>query len=526
MLPRTRGQCMAEDRPSFEVILVANRGEIAVRIIRGARDLGIRTIAVYSEADETAKHVRLADQGVCIGPAAPSESYLNIEAIVKAAQESGAHAVHPGYGFLAENTAFARALEKAGIAFIGPPAGAIELMGDKIASRRTMADAGVPIIPGSRDPVKNKKQAAKIADEIGYPVVIKAAAGGGGRGIRRVDSADEFDRAIANAQDEARAAFGDDAVFVEKLLEQARHIEIQVLADQHGNVVTLGERECSIQRRRQKLIEEAPAPGLSPALRARMEEAARSAARACDYVNAGTVEFLVYGDEQFAFLEMNTRLQVEHPVTELVRGVDLVQDQIRIAQGEPIGYTGEQRPIRGWAMECRITAEDPFNNFLPSVGPIAWFREPGGPGVRMDSMLARGAGVSPYYDSLIGKLIVWGEDRDQCVRRMRRALGESMILGVSTSIPFHLAMMEDANFLDGTIHTTYVEEAELLTAADRPETEGLAAIAAALFFHQHGERGANGRETHPNARREVSNWAMGARGRRFPVEQGWRRPTA
>jgi len=519
---------MPELQRPFDTLLVANRGEIAVRVIRGARDLGIRTVAVYSDADRDARHVRMADDSVRIGDSPPSESYLSIESVLKAAIDSGADAVHPGYGFLSENTTFSRACRDNGIIFVGPSPEAIELMGDKIESRRTMQQHGVPIIPGAIDPITDLDVARRTADEIGYPVVIKAAAGGGGRGIRVVESPDEIERAVRQAQEEAITAFGDGAVFVEKLLRPARHIEIQVVADTFGNIVCLGERDCSAQRRRQKLVEESPAPGMTPQLRARMEEAATNAARACDYTSTGTVEFLVWDDPEapdgknFAFLEMNTRLQVEHPVTELVRGVDLVQDQLKIAGGQPLGYTAAERPIRGWAMECRITAEDPFRDFTPSVGPIAWFREPGGPGVRLDSMLARGVGVSPFYDSLISKLITWGETRDQCIRRMKRALGEYLILGVSTSIPFHQAIMDDERFREGDIHTLYVEENEILDPAGRPSGEHEAALAAALFFHTQGER-ADAERGGPSTPRRP--WARSARGRRNLVEQGWRRTT-
>ena len=504
----------------FKRLLIANRGEIAVRVIRGARDLGVDTVAVYSEADRTARHVRMADQSVRIGGDAPADSYLSIDAVIAAAKESGADAIHPGYGFLSENADFARACRDHGITFVGPPPEAIDLMGDKIASRRSMSDAGVPIIPGSIEPLTDPAEAQRIADEIGYPIVIKAAAGGGGRGIRMVENADEMSRAVEQAQDEARTAFGSDALFVEKLIRPARHIEIQVVADNLGNVVALGERDCSAQRRRQKLLEEAPAPGISPELRSRMETAAVNAARACGYTSTGTVEFLVW-DDDFAFLEMNTRLQVEHPVTELIRGVDLVQDQLRIAGGFPLDYTAADRPIRGWAIECRITAEDPYRDFAPSVGPIAWFREPGGPGVRLDSMLARGVGVSPHYDSLIGKLITWGETRDQAIRRMRRALGEYLIIGVSTSIPYHQALLEHTAYLQGDIHTLWVEENPILDPAERPMSDQEAALAAAAFFHTQGERAGAERGAGQRGR----NWAMSGRGRRFPVDQGWRRIT-
>ena len=519
---------MTDSQRPFDTLLIANRGEIAVRVIRGARDLGIKAVAVFSDADRSARHVRMADEAVRIGGSAPAESYLSADAVLAAAESTGADAIHPGYGFLSENANFARACRERGIIFVGPSPEAIELMGDKIESRRTMKQAGVPIIPGAIDPLTNPVEAQQTADEIGYPVVIKAAAGGGGRGIRVVEQASEIERAVQQAQEEAITAFGDGSVFVEKLLRPARHIEIQVVADALGNVVCLGERDCSAQRRRQKLVEESPAPGMSPQLRARMEEAATNAARACDYTSTGTVEFLVWDDpnapdgQNFAFLEMNTRLQVEHPVTELVRGVDLVQDQLRIAGGLPLGYTAAERPIRGWAMECRITAEDPYHDFTPSVGPIAWYREADGPGVRLDSMLARGIGVSPHYDSLISKLITWGETREQCIRRMKRALGEYLVIGVSTSIPFHQALMDDENFREGAIHTLYVEENEILDRTERPEHSAEATLAAAMFFHTLGER-ADPERSGPQPRRR--HWASSARGRRYPVEQGWRRTT-
>ena len=519
---------MTDSQRPFDTLLIANRGEIAVRVIRGARDLGIKTVAVFSDADRSARHVRMADEAIRIGGPAPADSYLSADAVLAAAKSTGADAIHPGYGFLSENANFARACRERGIIFVGPSPEAIELMGDKIESRRTMKQAGVPIIPGAIDPLTDPVEAQQTADEIGYPVVIKAAAGGGGRGIRVVEQASEIERAVQQAQEEAITAFGDGAVFVEKLLRPARHIEIQVVADALGNVVCLGERDCSAQRRRQKLVEESPAPGMSPQLRARMEEAATNAARACDYTSTGTVEFLVWDDsnapdgQNFAFLEMNTRLQVEHPVTELVRGVDLVQDQLRIAGGLPLGYTAAERPIRGWAMECRITAEDPYHDFTPSVGPIAWYREADGPGVRLDSMLARGIGVSPHYDSLISKLITWGETREQCIRRMKRALGEYLVIGVSTSIPFHQALMDDENFREGAIHTLYVEENDILDKSKRPEHSAEATLAAAMFFHTLGER-ADPERSGPQPRRR--HWASSARGRRYPVEQGWRRTT-
>ncbi|MEE9278513.1 MAG: biotin carboxylase N-terminal domain-containing protein, partial [Dehalococcoidia bacterium] len=444
----------------------------------------------------------------------------NIDRILDVARRSGAQAIHPGYGFLAENTGFVRACGRAGITFVGPPAEAMDKVGDKIQSRRTMRAAGVPIIPGTTDPVSDPREAANVAAEIGYPVLLKASAGGGGTGIRVVQDAGEFDRAIANVRAEAKAAFGDDTVFVEKLLRPARHIEIQVIADAHGNVVTLGERECSIQRRRQKLIEESPAPGMTPELRARMQAAAKSVVRACDYRNAGTVEFLVYDETEFAFLEMNARLQVEHPVTELVRGVDLVADQLRIAAGRPLGYTEADRPSRGWAMECRITAEDPYRDFLPTTGAVAYYREPAGPGIRVDGMLHPGMEVSVHYDSLLAKLVAWGEDRDECRRRMQRALREFTVVGVSTSIPFHLAMLSDPRFIAGDISTEYLETAFRLNAEARPETTESGAMAAAAFLWQQGELAPAAQMRNG---RGGGAWAASARARRTTPEQGWRR---
>ena len=510
---------MTESRPLFRKLLVANRGEIALRIVRGARDLGIPSVAVHSDVDADLPHVRLADEAYCLGPAPAAESYLNIERLLAVAERAGADAVHPGYGFLSENAGFVRACAAAGLTFVGPPAEAMDQMGDKIASRRSMQAAGVPIVPGTIDPVTSLAQAEAAAEAAGYPVIIKAAAGGGGKGIRVIEGPAELARAMLGAQEEAMAAFGDGAVFVEKLLRPARHIEVQVIADAEGNVVTLGERECSLQRRRQKLIEESPSVAVSPALRARLEAAAVTAVRACGYRNAGTVEFLVYGEneDEVAFLEVNARLQVEHPVTELVRGVDLVRDQLRVAAGLPLDYTSADRPNNGWAMECRITAEDPHGGFLPDIGPIHAYREPSGPGVRVDGMLHPGLEVSMHYDSLLAKLITWGEDRDQCIRRMRRALGEFTIAGVHTTIPFHQAMLEDANFLRGAINTDYVEESFCMPPLDPEPSERLAALAAAAYFQTAGERAPQ----HENG--ALGGWAGQARTLRSPTDTGWRR---
>ena len=510
---------MADDGPLFRKLLVANRGEIALRVVRGARDLGIPTVAVYSDVDADLPHVRLADEAYAIGAGPATESYLNIERILEVAERSGADAVHPGYGFLSENAAFVRACEAARLTFVGPPAEAMEQMGNKIASRRSMQAAGVPIVPGTIDPVTTTAEALAAAEAAGFPVLVKAAAGGGGKGIRVVHSPSELERAMANAQAEAMAAFGEGAVFVEKLLRPARHIEIQVIVDVDGQVITLGERECSLQRRRQKLIEEAPSMAVGPELRARLEDAAAKAVRACGYRNAGTVEFLVYGEKQdeFAFLEVNARLQVEHPVTEWVRGVDLVRDQLRVAAGQSLVYTAADRPIRGWAMECRITAEDPYNGFLPCIGPVHHYRQPAGPGVRVDGMLHPGMEVSVHYDSLIAKLVTWGEDRDQCIRRMRRALHEFEIAGVQTTIPFHLAMLADANFLRGAITTDYVEESFQMPEPATAQSALLATLAGAAYFQTAGERGVD------QGNGTLGSWAGQARTLRSPADTGWRR---
>ena len=510
---------MGEDAPLFRKLLIANRGEIALRVVRGARDLGIPTVAVYSDVDADLPHVRLADEAYAIGPAPAAESYLNIERILDVAERSGADAVHPGYGFLSENADFVRACESAGLIFVGPPAEAMDQMGDKIASRRSMQAAGVPIVPGTIEPVRTSAEALAAAEEVGFPVIVKAAAGGGGKGIRVAQGPDELERAMVNAQAEASAAFGDGAVFVEKLLSPARHIEVQVIVDADGSVVTLGERECSLQRRRQKLIEEAPSTAVGPALRARLEETATKVVQSCGYRNAGTVEFLVYGEreEKVAFLEVNARLQVEHPVTELVHGVDLVRDQLRVAAGQPLDYTAGERPINGWAMECRITAEDPYAGFLPSIGPVRHYREPSGPGVRVDGMLHPGLEVSVHYDSLLAKLLTWGEDRDQCIRRMRRALGEFEITGVQTTIPFHQAMLEDPNFLSGAISTDYVEGSFQMPPPPVEQSALLAALAGAAYFQASGERDTG------RGNGTLGGWAGQERTLRSPTDTGWRR---
>lgn len=441
----------------FRKILIANRGEIALRIIRACREMGIQTVLVYSEADRDSLPVRLADEAWCVGPAPAAQSYLNIPNIISAALVSGAEAVHPGYGFLSENADFAGICEKSGLTLIGPPAAVIEKMGDKAAAREAVSRAGVPIVPGSSGPLREAEEALETAEAVGYPVLVKACAGGGGRGMRPARGPEELLRAVQMAQAEARAAFGDDRVYVEKYLEEPRHIEFQILGDRYGNLVHLGERECSLQRRNQKLIEESPSVALTPQLRRKMGEMAVRAARAVGYANAGTVEFLLDRKQNFYFLEMNTRIQVEHPVTEMVTGIDLVKEQIRLAAGEPLGYAQDLIRFRGWAVECRINAEDPGRNFAPSPGVISVYLPPGGPGVRLDSAAYPGWRVPPHYDSLIAKLVAWGRDREEAVHRMQRALGELIIEGVKTTILLHRQILADPLFRQGEISTGFIE---------------------------------------------------------------------
>jgi len=461
-------------------VLIANRGEIALRIIRACHEEGLEAVAVYSEADRSACHVRAADYAVGIGPASPSQSYLSIEKLIGAAREAGADAVHPGYGFLAERAAFAEAVEAAGLTFIGPPASAIRAMGDKNEARRRMDAAGVPIVPGTRDAVGDLKSATEAADRIGYPVMVKASAGGGGKGMRIVRQPGALASALESARSEARKAFGDERVYLEKLVERPRHVEIQVLADS-SRTVHLGERECSIQRRHQKLVEEAPSLAVSPELRERMGAAAVSAARAVDYRGAGTCEFLLARDGSFYFLEMNTRIQVEHPVTELVYGFDLVREQLRIASGHPMSVPDGPLQPRGWAIECRITSEDPGNDFLPATGRIEYLRVPSGPGVRWDSGVELGDVVTLHYDSLLAKLIAWAPDRNEAVARMSRALEELVVVGVATNQAFHQRLMADEAFQRGELDIQFLERrGDLMTAGLSPERLRQLAIAAAL----------------------------------------------
>jgi len=470
---------------SFRKVLVANRGEIAVRVLRALRELGIPSVAVYSEADRLALHVRLADEAWLIGPAPSRESYLRPERILEAARASGADAVHPGYGFLSENADFARQCQEAGITFIGPPSAAIEMMGNKVVARAAARRAGAPVVPGSDGPVADEAEAVEVAAGIGYPVMLKAAAGGGGKGMRIVRSESELRSALSLTKGEAASAFGDDEVYLEKYIERPRHIEVQILFDGHGNGVHLGERECTIQRRHQKVIEEAPSPSITALQREEMGQAALAIARAAGYVNAGTIEFIYSPDGKFYFLEMNTRLQVEHPVTELVYDVDLVKEQIHIAAGGTMRLKQADLVPRGWAMECRIYAEDPYKGFMPITGRIVRLRMPSGPGVRNDIGFYQGYDIPIYYDPMLAKLSVYGQDREEARRRMLRALAEYQIDGLKTSIPFHRWMLQQPGFIKGDFDTGTIDRdfKGLLPEVD-PEDEAAAMIAAVIHLHE------------------------------------------
>jgi acetyl-CoA carboxylase, biotin carboxylase subunit len=488
----------------FSRVLVANRGEIALRVIRAARELGVEAVAVYSDADRLAPHVQAADEAHRIGAAPSAESYLRGDVLVDVALRTGCQAVHPGYGFLSERADFARAVEAAGLVFIGPPPAAIAAMGDKAAARRRMIEAGVPVVPGTPDPLPDVASALAAAEEVGYPVLLKAAAGGGGKGMRIVAQAAELARAFDAAAGEAEAAFGDGRLYLERYLDAPRHIEIQILADAHGRVVHLGERECSIQRRHQKMVEEAPSPAVGPALRQRMGDAAVAAAVAVGYRNAGTIEFLLQDDE-FFFIEMNTRIQVEHPVTELVTGIDLVQWQIRIAAGEPFPWAQDGIAVRGHALECRVTSESPTHGFLPSTGRVTAVELPAGPGVRWDGAVTTGYQISLHYDPLLGKLVAWGPDRPTAIARMRRALAELRIGGLETSVPFHRAVMEEPDFLEGRTDIRYIERHPDVVARglDATALRALAA-AAALLEEERRQRRAVRRTT--DAGVQPSGW--------------------
>ncbi len=500
----------------FGKVLIANRGEIAVRVIRACRELGVKTVAVFSEADRESLHVLLADEAVPIGPPPAAESYLVIDKLIAAARATGAEAVHPGYGFLAENANFAQACLDAGLTFIGPPPAAIRAMGDKMAARRVALKLGVPVVPGTEQPVSDDAEAARVAERVGYPVMLKAAMGGGGKGMRLVPAPGDLAGALRAARAEAGAAFGDAAVYIERYVEEPRHIEIQVLADAHGGVVYLGERECSIQRRHQKLVEESPSPFVTPEMRRRMGEAACRVAAAVGYVNAGTVEFLVDRERTFYFLEMNTRLQVEHPVTELVTGRDLVKDQLRIAAGEKLGFGQDDVALHGWAIECRVNAEDPFASFIPSPGTVVGLRAPGGPWVRDDTGVYAGCTIPRFYDTLMAKLIVWGPDRDAAIARMTRALGEYKVAGVQTTIPILERIIRHPDFVAGRLSTGFMER---LLAADKPEAAGrhrtIALIAAALTAYERAGRPAPAVGSSSGPATTLSAW-------RQALRPGWR----
>jgi acetyl-CoA carboxylase biotin carboxylase subunit len=492
----------------FDKVLIANRGEIAVRIIRACRELGIHTVAVFSDADRQALHVRYADEAYRLGPAPSRQSYLRGDKIIEIARQCGAAAVHPGYGFLAERADFAAACHQAGLAFVGPNPSAIAAMGDKAVARATVARAGVPVVPGTEgEGALSDNDLLALAPGIGFPLLIKATAGGGGKGMREVRSLDEMPILLQSARREAEAAFGDGNVYLEKLVEGARHIEIQILADEQGNVIHLGERECSIQRRHQKLLEESPSPFVADdeAFRQTLGAVAVRAAQAVNYVNAGTIEFLVDKDKNYYFLEMNTRLQVEHPVTEMVTGVDIVKEQLRITRGRALSHKQEDIHPNGWAIECRINAEDPYNNFIPSTGRITHTLLPTGPGIRVDTGVYIGFEVSPYYDSLISKLIVWGATRGEAILRMRRALEEYRILGVRNNIPFHQRLMDSHRFMGGQYDTRFIEERFSLETAEeaRASQPEVAALLATLVAHQQTERAAH---VILRNERDTSNW--------------------
>lgn len=490
----------------FNKVLIANRGEIAVRIIRACRELGIETVAVFSDVDRESLHVRYANEAYLLGPAPSRDSYLRGDKIIDIALKSEAGAIHPGYGFLAERGDFAQKVEDAGIVFIGPRPSAITAMGDKAVARATVTAAGVPVVPGTEGEGNlSDEEIIQIAPKIGFPLLVKATAGGGGKGMREVTDIEQLPELLNAARSEAEAAFGDGNVYLEKLLTNARHIEFQILADSQGNVIHLGERECSLQRRHQKLLEESPSPFMNETLREEMGRVACTAAAAVEYLNAGTIEFLVNEDEKFYFLEMNTRLQVEHPVTEIVTGLDIVKEQIRIARGRKLHVTQEDIQLSGWAIECRINAEDPYNNFLPSTGKITQSILPTGPGVRVDTGVYAGFEISPFYDSLISKLICWGETRGEAILRMRRSLEEYRILGVKTNIPFHQNIMDSHRFMAGQYDTRFVEERFSMDQAGGKQKDlaEIASIMATVVAHRESQRAS---QIVRRSERDTSNW--------------------
>ncbi len=503
----------------FQKVLIVNRGEIAVRVIRACRELGLSSVAVYSDVDRNALHVHMADEAYHIGPPLAAKSYLNIPVLLDVAKRSGAQAVHPGYGFLSENASFARACQEAGLIFVGPPAEAQLAMGEKTAARRTAEAAGVPIVPGAMSDVEDDAQAAEIAERLGYPILLKAAAGGGGKGIRFVRDPKDLLPSLRTARSEAKSAFGDERVYLEKAVSPARHIEVQFLADTHGNVVHLGERECSIQRRHQKLIEESPSPVVSADLRERMTSATINLIRTINYVNAGTAEFLLGPDGNFYFLEVNARIQVEHPVTEWVTGIDLVQEQFRVAAALPLSFTQEQITLRGAAIECRVSAEDPENRFLPATGTIQALQEPSGPGVRVDSGLYAGLQVPLFYDPLLSKLIVWGNNRAQAIARLRRALDEYKIVGVRTTLPFARWLTDQPRYIAGDMSTDFIAEEwdtrkKDIVSDEQQTHEGnreltpseVAAIAATLLMQNRMEEEKQRRQPASNGQGETNRW--------------------
>ena len=490
----------------MKTVLIANRGEVAVRVIRACRELGLRAVVVYSEADRTSPHVLLADEAHLIGPASSAESYLRIDRILAAAVKSGVDAIHPGYGFLSERAAFAEAVEAAGLVFVGPTAEMIAAMADKVEARRRMGEAGIPVIPGTDRPVRDQRDALALADEIGFPVLLKAASGGGGKGMRVVETPAALPRALEAARREAKGAFGDDRIYIERYLKRPRHVEVQLLGDGRGGVVHLGERECSIQRRHQKLIEEAPSPVLTPALRREMGEAAVRAAQTLDYRGAGTIEFLLQGDS-FFFLEMNARIQVEHPVTECVTGIDLVQWQLRVADGQALSLSQGDVELRGHAIECRITAESPAQGFLPSTGTVRYLEVPSGPGVRWDGGIAAGTDIGPHYDSLLGKLVVHAPSRAEAIDRMARALDELVVDGVVTCRPFHRRVMDEVDFRAGNITIRYLEEhPELLEEGEGEEDLSAIAALAALLEAERREAQSSPRLSSAQDPDRVSAW--------------------
>lgn len=493
----------------FKKVLVANRGEIALRVLRTCKEMGINTVAIYSEADRDSLHLRHADEAYLIGPAPARDSYLRIDKVIEVAKKCGAEAIHPGYGFLAENAEFARACTDAEIVFIGPTAANLEAMGDKVKARQMAIRAGIPVVPGTQVKVGSLEEAAAAAEKLGYAVLVKAAAGGGGKGMRLVERPEELPGAIQEATREAGAAFGNGAVYLEKFLSETRHIEFQVLGDRYGNVIHLGERECSIQRRHQKLIEEAPSTVLDDKFREKMGQAALALAKAARYESAGSVEFLLDRQGNFYFMEMNTRIQVEHVVTELVTGVDLVEEQVRIAAGEKLRYKQRDIRINGWAIECRIAAEDPYDNFMPSPGRVSVLYEPSGPGIRVDSEVFAGLEVSLYYDPLISKLAVWGKNREQAIARMRRALVEYKMLGVKNNVPFHLQMMNNPDFVAGRFDTTFLDKHFVMPGdATKKHAQIAAMVAVALAQQKKSPRFVAQKDGKSPA---ISPWRMAAR---------------